>query len=314
MDHMPDGVGKASADCTSPALTPAALATGGEGGAPLLTLDGFSGPLDHLLALGRAQTIDLAAVSLTALLDQLTTALCQAPSSLPLGQKGDWVVMAAWLVQLRTRLLLPAEARAQQDATAEAGQLRDRLVGLQEIKGLAGWLERRPQLGRDVFARGRPPSRAQSPEVFGVLVETAKAVDVVEFLWASLALFDDEAVPVTTTLYRPHPLDLYDVAEARTRIRQRLAETRAARHSIGSCRSRPERPKMRHGRIYAGGRRGPARWSPAWNWPSRGRWNWGSRRFLNPSSSHRLAGNLHPDCCGRKLPMLAVGTSLPMVG
>ena len=92
MNHMPHGVGMASADCTSPALTSAGPATGGEGRATLLTLDGFSGPLDHLLALGRAQTIDLAAVSLTALLDQLTTALCQAPSSIPLGQKGDWVV------------------------------------------------------------------------------------------------------------------------------------------------------------------------------------------------------------------------------
>ena len=224
MDHMPDGAGKAAADCTSPETLDGRSA-GGEGGAPRLTLDGFSGPLDHLLALGRAQTIDLAAVSLTALLDQLTTALCQAPSSIPLGQKGDWVVMAAWLVQLRTRLLLPADARAQQDATAEAGQLRDRLVGLQEMQALAGWLERRPQLGRDVFARGRPPSRAQSPEVFGFSVETAEVVDVVEFLWASLALFDDEAVPVTTTLYRPHPLELYDVAEARNRIRRRLAET-----------------------------------------------------------------------------------------
>jgi segregation and condensation protein A len=70
---------------------------------------GFAGPLDHLLALARAQTIDLAAISLTALLDQLAEALRQAPASVPLGQKGDWVVMAAWLVQLRARLLLPAD-------------------------------------------------------------------------------------------------------------------------------------------------------------------------------------------------------------
>jgi segregation and condensation protein A len=133
-----------------------------------------------------------------------------------LGQKGDWVVMAAWLVQLRSRLLLPVDAPAQQDAAAQAGQLRDRLVGLQATQALALWLERRPQLGRDVFARGRP-------EVFGVSVETAPALDMTEFLWASLALFDHEPAPDTTALYRPRPLDLHDVSKARARIRQLLA-------------------------------------------------------------------------------------------
>ena len=188
----------------------------GEGGSPSLTLDGFAGPLDHLLSLARAQTIDLAGIALGALLDQLAAALRQAPAATSLGQKGDWVVMAAWLVQLRSRLLLPADAPARQDATAQAGQLRDRLVGLQDTQVLALWLERRPQLGRDVFARGRP-------EVFGVSVETAPVLDMMEFLWASLALFDDEPAPDTATLYRPRPLDLHDVSEARARIRQLLA-------------------------------------------------------------------------------------------
>jgi segregation and condensation protein A len=192
----------------------------GEGGSPSLTLDGFSGPLDHLLSLARAQKIDLSRLSLGALLDQLAAALRQAPPTTPLSQKGDWVVMAAWLVQLRARLLLPADASAQQEAVAEAGQLRDRLVALQAAQALAGWLERRPQLGRDVFARGQP-------EVFGVSVEGAHAVDVIEFLWASLALFDDDAEsPDTASVYRPPPrLELYAVAEARDRILRRLAET-----------------------------------------------------------------------------------------
>jgi segregation and condensation protein A len=117
------------------------------------------------------------------LLDQLTAALQQAPASMPLGQKGDWVVMAAWPVQLRARLLLPADPAAQQDDAAEADQLRDRLVGLEETQALAGWLERRPQLGHDVFVRGHRPSRAQSSEVFGVSADAAQAIDVIEFLW-----------------------------------------------------------------------------------------------------------------------------------
>lgn len=208
----------------SPALTPEGPPSSGEGRTPLLTLEGFHGPLDHLLALARAQTIDLAAISLTALLDQLTAALRQAPASIPLGQKGDWVVMAAWLVQLRTRLLLPADAQAQQDAVAEAGQLRDRLVGLQEMQALAGWLERRPQLGRDVFVRGHPPSRAQPPELSGVSVEAGDVVDIIEFLWSSLALFDDAPMSDTANVYHPPPRLLYAIAEARKRILQRLAQ------------------------------------------------------------------------------------------
>jgi segregation and condensation protein A len=196
----------------------------GEGRSPYLMLDGFTGPLDYLLTLARAQTIDLAEISLTILVDQLTAALRQAPAAVPLGQKAGWVVMAAWLVQLRTRLLLPADAPGQQEATAEADQLRGRLVALEEIQALALWLEQRPQLGHDVFARGRPPSRAQSPELFGVSAEAGPAIDVVEFLWASLALFDDEEPPDTATLYRSAPLALHTVAQARERILRRLKE------------------------------------------------------------------------------------------
>lgn len=194
-------------------------------GTPRVTLAGFSGPLDHLLTLARAQKIDLGEISLVALVEQLSAALQQAPATTPLGRKGDWVVMAAWLVQLRSLLLLPADAPGRQDAAVEADQLRSRLAGLQAMQALAGWLERRPHLGRDVFARGHPPSRAQSPELFGVSVDAGQAIDVVEFLWASMALFDDPETPETAPVYRP-PLfpDLYSVAEARARILQRLLD------------------------------------------------------------------------------------------
>lgn len=184
----------------------------GQGASPFLRLDGFTGPLDHLLTLARTQKIDLATLSLTALVDQLTAALQQAPVTLPLGQKGDWVVMAAWVVQLRARLLLPADAPGQQAAAVDAEQLRDRLTTLQAMQALAGWLERRPQLGHDMFARDQP-------EGFGISVDAGPAIDVIAFLWASLALFDDDAaVSDTTPLYRPAPFDLYPVAEARERI------------------------------------------------------------------------------------------------
>jgi segregation and condensation protein A len=115
-------------------IEPAEDRRAGEGGSPSVILDGFSGTLDHLLTLARGQQIDLFDISLTALVDQLVTAVQRAPATMPLGQKGDWVVMAAWLVQLRSQLLLPADAPAQQSAVAEAGQLRDRLAALQDAQ------------------------------------------------------------------------------------------------------------------------------------------------------------------------------------
>ena len=188
-------------------------------GTPLLALDGFDGPLERLLTLARAQQVDLSRISLIALLEQLEAALRQTSVTLPLGQKADWLVMAAWLLQLRSQLLLPAGAPAQQDAVVEADQLRGRLVERQATQALAGWLERRPQLGRDVFARGQP--------AVGVSVEPTPDLDIIEFLWASLALFGDgEPAPDTTPFYRPPPRALYPVSEARARILRRLAEVR----------------------------------------------------------------------------------------
>jgi segregation and condensation protein A len=204
-----------------PAASVAAMSAGrlmeGQGRTPQLSLDGFTGPLERLLTLARAHQIDLTRLSLGALVDQLTAALWHAPPPTPLGEKGDWVVMAAWLVQLRSVLLLPVEAPTQQEAAVEADQLRARLIELQAMQALAGWLDRRPQLGRDVFARGRP-------EVFGLVSETVPGLDVIEFLWSSLALFDDDT-PATDSVpvYQPQHFALYAVAAARDRIRLRLA-------------------------------------------------------------------------------------------
>jgi len=187
-----------------------------ESHAPRLELDGFSGPLDLLLSLARAQRIDLRHLSLRDLVQQLAPALQQAAT---LAERGDWLVMAAWLVLLRSRLLLPLSTPARQVAQRQAGRLRGRLLELERAQALAAWLDQRPQLGRDVFDRGMPEgvavSRNAHPEI-----------DVVEFLWACLSLFeDDEQATDTTTSYQPRPLALHSVADARSRILKRLAAT-----------------------------------------------------------------------------------------
>ncbi len=132
----------------------------GPAAAPVLAVDGFEGPLDWLLDLARTRRIDLARLSIVALVeafaDALTAALA-APDLRPtlLGRWGDWLVMAADLTLLCSRLLVPADAAAAQDAHDEAERLRQRLLGRAEISRVADWLEGRGQLGRDVFGRGQ---------------------------------------------------------------------------------------------------------------------------------------------------------------
>lgn len=192
-------------------------AMAGEGRTPQLELAGFSGPLDLLLTLARAEQTDLRSLSLAQLVDQLGTALRQAGPATPLGRKADWVVMAAWLLLLRSLLLLPPDSPAQRAAEAEAGELRGRLVALEEMQALAAWLDRRPLLGRDVFARGHP-------EWPGLPATPGDEVDVVAFLWASMALFETGDGVDTSVVYRPPRFDLHSVAAARAHILRLLAE------------------------------------------------------------------------------------------
>jgi len=198
----------------------AAPPAAGEGGAwtsPRLDPAGFSGRLERLLALARARQIGLAGIALPQLVDQLIAALRDAGGRTPLGVQADWVVMAAWLLQLRSRLLLPAEAAASDAANREAAQLRKRLARLDTVQEAARWLDAQPRLGRDVFPRGQP-------EVMGIGTTTLHQVDVVEFLWASLALLDDDLPPPDTApRYRPVWLDLHLVPDARDRILRHTA-------------------------------------------------------------------------------------------
>jgi len=205
------------------ALTEPTAERAGEGTSPSLELDGFSGPLELLLSLARAQRIDLARLSVPDLVTQLAAALERAGEEITLGQKGAWVVMAAWLVWLRSRLLLP-DGPVDEEAEAEGDALSARLLALQQAQALAGWLERRPQLGRDVFAGGQPELPALRVDA-GPTVANRYEVDVVEFLWAGLALFDDAPkVATVAPTYRPLPFDLYTVAEAGARILRELAK------------------------------------------------------------------------------------------
>jgi segregation and condensation protein A len=125
---------------------------------PALVVDveGFEGPLDLLLMLARQQKVDLAKISILALADQYL-AFIEEARRLRLELAADYLVMAAWLAYLKSRLLLP-EAATVEGMTAEdmANALALRLKRLEAIREAAQKLFERPQLGRDIFARGDP--------------------------------------------------------------------------------------------------------------------------------------------------------------
>ena len=133
--------------------------------APVLAVDGFEGPLDWLLELARAERIDLRKLSILALVEAFGRALQRALTQGPrtdLSRWGEWLAMAAQLALLRSRLLLPPEAAERQAAHADAEALRRLLLERDALRRAASWLDRRTQLGRDVFARGAAKQAASS--------------------------------------------------------------------------------------------------------------------------------------------------------
>jgi segregation and condensation protein A len=118
---------------------------------------GYEGPLDLLLALARTQKVDIAKISILALADQYLVFIAEA-QKVRLELAADYLVMAAWLAFLKSRLLLPREEAQAEDLSAEemARRLSFRLMRLEAMRNAAAQLMTRMRLGRDVFARGMP--------------------------------------------------------------------------------------------------------------------------------------------------------------
>jgi len=127
-----------------------------EGEAFLVDVEGFEGPLDLLLALARAQKVDLARISILALAEQYVAFINEA-RRLRLELAADYLVMAAWLAYLKSRLLIPKQKDDEEPTGEEmAAILAFRLQRLEAMRDAAVKLVNRDRLGRDVFARGLP--------------------------------------------------------------------------------------------------------------------------------------------------------------
>lgn len=121
----------------------------------LLVLDGFEGPLDMLLALGRDQKVDLTRISILELADQYLRFVAEA-RKLRLELAADYLVMAAWLAYLKSRLLLPEPEGEEPSGEDMAAALAFQLQRLEAMKGVAETLFARPRLGIDLHPRGAP--------------------------------------------------------------------------------------------------------------------------------------------------------------
>jgi len=123
----------------------------------VVTVDGFEGPLDLLLSLARDQKVDLAKISILTLADQYLE-FVESARSRNLELAADYLVMAAWLAYLKSRLLLPQPPSVDGEPTAleMAARLRWRLQRLEAMREAAARLMAGDRLDRDVFARGAP--------------------------------------------------------------------------------------------------------------------------------------------------------------
>lgn len=142
-----------------------------------VNLEGFEGPLDVLLHLARQQKVDLLQVSIVDLADQYAVFIEQAKTH-DLALAADYLVMAAWLAFLKSRLLLPREEKDEDDLSPQDLEiaLAHRLKLLQAMQKAGKSLMERPQRGRDVFSRP--------------IAHDARTIEIETHLIADIKLFD----------------------------------------------------------------------------------------------------------------------------
>ncbi len=179
----------------------------------LVDLDGFEGPIDVLLALARDQKVDLTKISILQLADQYLAFVARA-SKVRLELAADYLVMAAWLAYLKSRLLLPEPAVDDEQPTGAemAAALAFQLRRLESMQDVGVRLFARSLLGRDVFARGTP----EKVEVVATIHFETKLYDLLR-AYGDIRNKTDAAAPLEIA-----QAELYSVELALERLREHL--------------------------------------------------------------------------------------------
>lgn len=174
----------------------------------IVDVDGYEGPLDLLLTLSRSQRVDLRRVSVLQLAEQYLRFVNDA-KFLRIELAADYLVMAAWLAYLKSRLLLPPDPADEGPSGAEmAAHLAFQLERLQAMREAAAELMARDQRGRDFFARGLPEAVARTR----TLRYTATLLDLMQ-AYARVRTRDD---------FRPYAMDrvhVFTMEQALERMR-----------------------------------------------------------------------------------------------
>jgi len=192
----------------TPSTEPVSVADRLAAEALIVDVDGFEGPLDLLLMLSRTQKVDLRKISVLDLAKQYLSFVEQA-KKLRIELAADYLVMAAWLAFLKSRLLLPPDPEEEGPSGEElAAHLAFQLERLQAMRTAAAQLMARNRLGRDIFARGIP--------------ETVERVKTVTYTATLLDLMQGYARIRTRDEFRPFVMDrdsVFTMEQALDRMR-----------------------------------------------------------------------------------------------
>ena len=186
-----------------------------DGDALVIDIDGYEGPLHVLLALARNQKVDLLQLSITKLADQYLSFVQQA-RRVRFSLAADYLVMAAWLTYLKSRLLLPRPERPKAEelpAEEMAAQLAFRLAKLDAMRKAADALRDGAQLGREVFVRG-------DPEAIKVIPSTRLEGD----LYGLMSAYIEQRRKEQGRHYTPRVQQAYPLEDARDRLRHMLPD------------------------------------------------------------------------------------------
>jgi len=188
-------------------------AIAGTDDALVVTVDGFEGPLDLLLTLARNQKVDIAKISVLKLAEQYLEFIEEA-KRINLELAADYLVMAAWLAYLKSRLVLPQEKGSDGEPSADemATRLRWRLQRLDAMRAASTRLMGRERLGRDVFGRGDPEP-----------VNVVKLRTYKDTLYDLLTAYaTDRARRLGGKAYQPQMAPVLHIEDARERLERML--------------------------------------------------------------------------------------------
>ncbi len=201
---------------------------------PLLHLDGFDGPMDLLLDLAERQRIDLGRLSIVGLAQQFVAELEGRLRAVAIERRADWVVVAARLLQLRSKLLLPPDPETAAEAGRDAARVFAELEEIRFIRAAASSLDARPQLGRDIFAR----PHGRSPRVASYMALMEACLTIIQGRSGRPEM-------VVEDVYRIASRELWQVSDAMARIRAQLEAVPAGGEMLGflpELTASPDRP------------------------------------------------------------------------